>query len=122
MRDFRTLLVWQKASHLTDLTYDLIAQLPQTEQFDLVAQMRRASQSIEMNIAEGCGRKGSVDFARFLHMAMGSASELECAIGICTRRGFGQESHRLQATRQVVEVKKMLASLIRKLIPNRYRR
>jgi four helix bundle protein len=53
---------------------------------------------------------------------MGSASELECCLDICSRRGFGQESQRLQAATQVVEVKKMLASLIRKLIPNRYRR
>jgi four helix bundle protein len=122
MRDFRTLLVWQKSSQLTIFVYNLIAQLPRTEQFDLVAQMRRAAQSIEMNIAEGCGRKGEVEFARFLHIAMGSAGELECALDICNRRGFGQEAQRLEAAKQVVEVKKMLASLIRKLIPNRYRR
>jgi four helix bundle protein len=39
--------------------------------------MRRAAVSIEANIAEGCGRNGKMDFARFLQLAMGSATELD---------------------------------------------
>ena len=45
--------------------------------FGLTSQMRRASASVGMNIAEGCCRKGDAEMARFLQMAMGSASELE---------------------------------------------
>jgi len=49
--------------------------------FGLTSQMRRASTSIGMNIAEGCCRKGNVELARFLQIAMGSASEL--SINFC---------------------------------------
>ncbi|MCK5899502.1 MAG: hypothetical protein DSY93_05560 [SAR324 cluster bacterium] len=36
--------------------------------------------SISTNIAEGCGREGGRDFARFLQIAMGSATEVEYLI------------------------------------------
>src|SRR5690606_10797148 len=47
------------------------------ERYGLASQMRRCSVSIASNIAEGCGRGTDADFARFLHIAMGSASEFE---------------------------------------------
>ena len=47
------------------------------ELYGLTSQIRRASTSIPANIAEGCGRSGEPELARFLQIAMGSASELE---------------------------------------------
>ena len=75
MRDFRNLQVWKKSHNLTLDVYKSTSQFPRTEIYGLTSQIRRACSSIPTNIAEGCGRKSPADFARFLQIALGSASE-----------------------------------------------
>jgi four helix bundle protein len=77
MQNFRNLKVWQKAHALTLDIYDTSRSFPKEELFGLTSQMRRASASVGANIAEGTCRKGDGEFGRFLHIAIGSASELE---------------------------------------------
>ena len=71
MQDFKQLQVWQKAHQLVLDVYQVTQQFPASEQYGLTGQTRRAAASIPTNIAEGCGRDTSVDFRRFLHIAMG---------------------------------------------------
>ncbi|RKU33665.1 hypothetical protein C6496_21370 [Candidatus Poribacteria bacterium] len=80
MRDFRNLQVWKKSHNLTLDVYKSTSQFPRTEIYGLTSQIRRACSSIPTNIAEGCGRKSPADFARFLQIALGSASETEYLI------------------------------------------
>ena len=80
MKDFRTLKVWEKSHQFTLKIYSLSRNFPKDELFGLVSQIRRASSSIAINIAEGCGRGSDADFARFLQISMGSASETEYLI------------------------------------------
>jgi four helix bundle protein len=77
VKDFRQLKVWQKAHELTLAVYRLTATFPREELYGLRNQLRRAGSSIAANLAEGCGRNGDAELARFCSMAMGSASELE---------------------------------------------
>lgn len=77
MQSFRNLRVWKKSHSLTLDVYASSRTFPREEMYGLTSQMRRSSASIGMNIAEGCCRKGDIEMARFLQMAMGSASELE---------------------------------------------
>jgi len=77
VKDFRELKVWRKAHELTLAVYQITASFPREELSGLTAQLRRASSSIAANLAEGCGRNGDAELARFCSMAMGSASELE---------------------------------------------
>jgi four helix bundle protein len=77
VRDFHELKVWQKAHQLTLAIYHVTATLPREELYGLTSQIRRSCSSIPANLAEGCGRSGDADFARFCTIAMGSASELE---------------------------------------------
>jgi four helix bundle protein len=77
MQNFRDLKVWQKAHAATLRVYECTKNFPPTERYGLTSQMRRAATSIPSNIAEGCVRSSDADFARFLHIALGSASELE---------------------------------------------
>jgi four helix bundle protein len=77
MRDFRSLKVWHKSHELTLAIYLATRSFPSDERFGLTSQMRRASSSIPANIAEGCGRDGEAELARFMQISMGSASELE---------------------------------------------
>ena len=77
VKNFRELQVWQKAHQLTLAVYGITAVFPREERYGLTSQLRRACSSIAANLAEGCGRNGDVEFARFCSIAMGSASELE---------------------------------------------
>jgi four helix bundle protein len=77
MRDFREIKVWEKAHGLTLEIYKATGGFPREEIYGLTSQMRRSSSSIPENIAEGCGRGGNAELARFLQIGSGSASELE---------------------------------------------
>lgn len=77
MKDFHELKVWQKAHQLTLAVYRITTGFPRAELYGLTSQLRRASSSVPANLAEGCGRNGDAEFARFCSIAMGSASELE---------------------------------------------
>lgn len=77
MKDFRKLKVWEKSHQLTLAIYENTSSFPQSELYGLTSQIRRSAYSIPTNIAEGSGRGSDAELARFLTIAMGSASELE---------------------------------------------
>ncbi len=77
--------------------------------------MRRAATSIPTNIAEGCVRSSDADFSRFLHMAMGSASEIEYLALLARDLRILQGPTHEKLTVAVEEVKRMLTSLIARL-------
>ncbi len=88
MKNFKTLKVWQKSHELTLQIYKATAGFPKEEIYALTSQLRRAASSVAANIAEGCGRHGDADFARFLQIAMGSASELQYHLILAHDLGF----------------------------------
>jgi four helix bundle protein len=115
MKDFRDLKVWEKAHALVLACYDATKPFPREEIFGLVSQIRRAASSIPANIAEGCGRRGNAELHRFLQMAMGSANELEYHLLLSKDLGYLKVENHQRLQPQVEEVKRMLASLIRKV-------
>jgi four helix bundle protein len=92
MQDFRKLKVWKQSHELTLDIYKLTVNFPQCELYGLTSQIRRASASIPANIAEGCCRGSDLDFARFLHISMGSASELDYHLLLAHDLNYLQES------------------------------
>jgi len=115
VQSFRNLRVWEKSHELTLDIYSSSKALPREEMYGLTSQMRRSSASIGMNIAEGCCRKGDAEMGRFLQMAMGSASELEYQLLLAHDLQYLQNPSYERLTAQVVEVKKMLSSLMQKV-------
>jgi four helix bundle protein len=115
MKDFRDLLVWEKAHALTLASYRGTADFPKPEIYGLVSQIRRCSASIAANIAEGYGKRGNPEFQRFLHIAAGSASELEYHFLLSKDLGFLSAEEYKQLDQLTVEVKRMLAGLIKKV-------
>ena len=115
MKDFRKLLVWDKAHRLTLAIYHVTATLPREETYGLLSQMRRAASSIPSNIAEGCGRDGDAELSRFCVMARGSASELEYQLLLSRDLKLIQSQEYEQLTQQTVEIKRMLTVLVQKL-------
>lgn len=119
MRDFRDLKVWHKAHELALDAYRTTRSFPKDELYGLTSQIRRCAASISANIAEGCGRDSEPELARFLVMAMGSASELEYHLLLAKDLGILPDAAYSTTQPQVIEVKRMLASLIKKLKADR---
>lgn len=115
MQDFKKLKVWEKAHGLALDTYRCTSSFSRDERFELTRQMRSSATSIPTNIAEGCGRNGRVEFARFLTIAGGSASELEYQVLLARDLGFLSSDTHLDLTRKTREVKKMIVALVRGL-------
>ena len=115
MKDFRQLKVWEKAHQLTVAVYRATAAFPRPEVYGLTSQIRRASSSIGANLAEGCGRSGDIELARFCTIARGSASELEYHLLLARDLNFLPPSDHEKLSAGVVEIKRMLTALIQKL-------
>lgn len=115
MKDYKKFLVWQKSHQLTLDIYKITSAFPKEELFGLTSQIKRASSSIPMNIAEGCGRNTEKDFCRFLYISFGSANELEYQIILSIDLNFIEDEKGKQLLLQIEEIKKMLNGLINKL-------
>jgi|SRR5579871_3790179 len=115
MKDFRQLLVWQKAHALTLATYQITTDFPKVELYGLTSQIRRCSASIPSNIAEGCGRRGNAELHRFLQIASGSGSELEYQLLLARDLHYLNDAEYQRLSDMTVEVRRMLTSLIRKV-------
>lgn len=85
VHDHRRLDVYGEALDVAESAYGLARALPGCERFELSSQIRRASTSIAVNIAEGSGRAGNKEFARFLRIATGSACEVEALMDLVVR-------------------------------------
>jgi len=92
--------------------YSATKGFPKEETYGLTSQIRRSAVSIPANIAEGCGR-GNREFYHFLRIAMGSASELEYHLILVHDLTYLETEAYGRARREVVEVKKMLTSLMK---------
>lgn len=119
MQDFRQLRVWQNAHQTTLGIYRVTTFFPNDEIFGLTAQIRRCATSVASNIAEGCGRGGDKGFARFLQIALGSASELEYYLVLTYDLGLLKKVDHDRLIIEVTDTTRMLAGLIRKLTPRR---
>jgi four helix bundle protein len=119
MKDFKQLRLWEKAHAFVLELYKETKTFPREELYGLTSQIRRASVSIPSNIAEGCGRSGDAELARFCQIAMGSASEVEYQLLLARDLGFIPADKYEQLNAQLVDVKRMLNSFIQNLKANR---
>lgn len=115
MKDFKDLIVWQKAMELVAEVYLLVKKLPKEELFALSDQIRRAAISIPSNIAEGQGRNSTKEFIQFLAIAKGSKAELETQLLLCVKINYLNNSDIETAINLIQEVGKMLNALQKSL-------
>jgi four helix bundle protein len=111
--DYKQLDVWNKSVNLVTDVYRITERLPNKELFTLSDQMKRSAISIPSNIAEGSGRNTTKEFIQFLHIASGSAAELETQLIIGNNIGYFQNiDYHLN---EINDIKKMLNGLINSL-------
>jgi len=119
VKDFRELKVWEKAHEIALRSYRLTEGFPKHELFGMASQIRRCSTSIPANIAEGCGRLGNSELHRFLQIACGSTNELEYHLLLALDLGYLSAEDHLSAQKQLLEMKRMLVALTRKVDSDR---
>ena len=104
---------------MTLVLYTLTASFPREETYGLSAQIRRAGSSISANLAEGCGRNGDAELARYCSIASGSASELEYHLLLARDLKIIKAGDYTLLADRVIELKRMLTALIQKLKADR---
>lgn len=109
-KDFKELIIWQRAHVLALEVYRVTDRFPNTEQFGLTNQLRRAAVSVPSNIAEGFERNSSKDFSHFLVISRGSLSEIKAQLLLAKDLLYlpPQECDKLCA--EATEIHKMLNS------------
>ena len=117
MEDFKDLRVWGKAYELTLSVYKKTYGFPKEEMYGLTSQLRRATSSIGANIAEGCGRRSDPEMRRFLQIARGSANEVEYHLLLARDLRFLPVEDFKELENRVLEIQRMLASLVQRLSP-----
>jgi four helix bundle protein len=115
MKEYKKLIVWQKSINLVKLVYELSKDLPKSEEYGLVSQIKRAVVSIPANIAEANGRNSEGERKQFLGIAQGSAFELETELIILVELKLINEIKINDALLLLDEIQRMLASLINKV-------
>ncbi|MGA7080074.1 MAG: four helix bundle protein [Terriglobales bacterium] len=115
MRNYRDLVVWEKAHRLTLAVYKNTRAFPNDERFGLTSQMRRSSASIAANLAEGCGRRSDGEMGRFIQIAMGSGAELSYHLLLARDLGLLEGKLYEGLDSDLGAVMRMMSSLSQKL-------
>jgi four helix bundle protein len=115
MQNYRQLEVWQKGHDIAVQIHNLTESVPRNGNAGLIGQMRRAAQSIPANIVEGSSRAGDRDFAKFIQIAIGSASELEYHLQFAEAIRLISAKECADHQRAVVAVRQMLIALLKKV-------
>ena len=89
---FEKLIVWQKAIDLSDTVNQLTKTFPKDEMFVLTSQIKRAADSVSLNIAEGSTGQTNAEFNRFSSIALRSNIEVVSCLYLAQRRGFINDS------------------------------
>ena len=113
MKSYTELLVWQEAKALVKEVYVFTYDLPESEKFGIISQLRRAAVSVPSNIAEGIGRNHSKDILQFLFIAKGSLNELETLSYLCTDLNLGVAEKIPPLIDKIISVRKLLIGFIK---------
>ena len=116
LKSYRELEVWRKGMDLVVAVYEATAELPDREQYGLTAQIRRAAVSVPSNIAEGQGRKSTLEFKRHLSIALGSLNEVETCLYLAERLDLVAHAHAESLLGQCAELGRMINGLHAKLL------
>ena len=110
MIDFKTLNYWKRAYKFSLDIYRETTSFPREEKYGLTSQIRRAAISIPINISEGSGRHSKKEFANFLQISLGSASEVECELLLSKDIGYLNPEKCLYLLNELSEIRKMIFS------------
>lgn len=115
IRDFKDLIVWQKAMQLSVKVFWLTKKLPKEEMYGLTSQLRRSAVSVAANIAEGHARNSTGEYRQFLGIAKGSLAELETLLILAKEMAYFSPEVPAEIMDLIVECNRMLKKLMQAL-------
>jgi four helix bundle protein len=115
VRDYRDLIVWQKAMVLAEEAHALARGFPRLQAGKLAEQLRRASTSVPLNIAEGNGRRARAEYLQHLAVARGSLMEVQTILELAQRLHFADATKARAALGLCDEISRMLTRLRQRL-------
>ena len=115
MYRFENLIAWQKAMEFSERIYQVTRTFPKEELYGLTSQLRRASTSIPLNIAEGSGSKTTKEYIQFLYVALRSQYETVTIIKLCQRLGYIDDGLGQQLETLIAEIGRLVQALINSL-------
>jgi four helix bundle protein len=115
LKHYKELQVWQKSYQSCLEIYKATREFPGEEKYGLTSQMRRSAVSVPSNIAEGYGRKTTLDYLRSLYIAYGSNCELETQLLLSGDLGYIEDERLGGLKSDISEVERMLKALIKSL-------
>lgn len=115
MRDFKKLLIWQKAMDVVTDAYKSVEKFPGEEKYGLRSQVTRCAVSIAANIAEGNAKSSEKEKRQYMERALGSAFELETHMLIVEKVGWLADQEVKKILKLIEEEQKMLSTFIDKL-------
>ena len=108
---FEKLIVWQKALDFTKEIHELTRTFPREELYILTSQIKRAADSIVLNIAEGSTGQSNSEFRQFIGYALRSAIEVVACLYIGKNRKIISDKNFVSLYKQLEEIIKMLQGL-----------
>ena len=120
IKRFNDLIVWQKGIDLVEQVYLATKGFPREELYGLTSQVRRAAVSIPSNIAEGHNRGSTLEYLRFLSMALGSCAEVETQVVVAGRLKLLNEKQAEILRSRIDEIGRLLHALVKSLERRRH--
>lgn len=108
---FESLTVWQRSLDLSCEINELAKQFPSYEQYSLCQQIRRAADSINLNIAEGCTGQTNLEFARFLGYSLRSCVEVISCLFLAKKKQYIPEEKFAYFYEQLETLVRMITKL-----------
>ena len=88
---FEKLIIWQKAMEYGENIYRLSCKFPKEEIYNLTSQIRRAVDSIALNISEGAIGQSNPEFKKFIGFSIRSLAEVVTCLHKASRRNYISE-------------------------------
>lgn len=85
---FEKLLIWQKAMDFGEEVFSVSSKFPKDEIYNLISQVRRAVDSIALNIAEGSISQSNPEWKKFLGYSIRSLAEVVTCLHKAKRRNY----------------------------------
>ena len=114
-RPHKNLIVWKEGVEFVKLIYNITSKFPKEELFGMTSQLRRASVSVPVNIAEGAARNSKKEMRQFLYIADGSLSEIDTLLVISLELGFISKNEYDICTTKMDKINALLKGLIKSI-------